>query len=174
VSLDTELDWTGVDLSSGRYRVTAKLGEGGMGYVFVARDKKLQADVVIKVPRRNMLADDDFAERFPSEIRSLVRLSHPHIVKITDVDEHDGLPFAVMQFLSGGSLEDRKRDRDGEAVLANLADVLQWLPNIADALDFVSAQGGGLKSQTQFVLVNTSPESEVGENIAGRFQWDCG
>jgi len=141
VSLDVNLDWTGIDLSGGRYRVTAKLGEGGMGFVFRAHDGKLQADVVIKVPRRTLMADDEFAQRFSREIRSLVRLSHPHIVKITDVDEHDGLPFAVMQFLSGGSLDDRLRTDREKPIQGKLAGVLEWLPHIAGALDFVGTRG---------------------------------
>src|SRR3954462_10002838 len=102
----TANDWTGSTLSDGRYLVAAKLGEGGMGIVYRARDRNLDTDVVIKVPRRAMLDDPEFADRFAREVRSLVKLSHPNIVKVTDVGEHDGMPFAVMQYLSGGSLED--------------------------------------------------------------------
>src|SRR5215475_7871683 len=87
-----------------RYRVTRLLGEGGMGRVYRAHDRHLDCDVVIKVPRRAMLEDAEFAARFTRENRSLVKLSHPHIVKIYDVGEHDGVPFAVLQFLAGGSL----------------------------------------------------------------------
>src|SRR5579864_3941998 len=110
-------DWIGLELSGGRYQVTAKLGEGGMGFVYRAHDRSLDYDVVIKAPRRAMLADPDFAARFSREIRSLVRLVHPHIVKVSDVGEHDGLPFAVMQYLPGGSLRDRQRhEPDGTPV----------------------------------------------------------
>ena len=101
--------WVGFKLAGGRYEVTAKLGEGGMGHIYRARDANLDADVVIKVPRRGVLLEDpEFGERFSREIRSLVKLSHPHVVKVSDVGEHDGLPFAVMQYLSGGSLHDRR------------------------------------------------------------------
>ena len=89
-------DWSGLSLLGGRYLVRAKLGEGGMGFVYRAQDKKLDTDVVIKVPRRSMLEDREFAGRFAREIRSLVQLAHPNIVKVTDVGEHDGVPFAVM------------------------------------------------------------------------------
>ena len=51
-----------------------------------------------------MMEDPEFAGRFAREIRSLVKLVHPHIVKVMDVGEQDGLPFAVMQYLPGGSL----------------------------------------------------------------------
>ena len=114
-----------------------------MGFVYRALDKNLDADVVNKVPRRSMLDDPEFAGRFAREIRSLVKLSHPGIVKVTDVGEHDGVPFAVMQDLSGGSLEDyAAAERTDEAVrFLPLGGSSDWLPGVAAALDFVHAQG---------------------------------
>ena len=91
-------DWVGQILSGGRYRVDAKLGEGGMGFVYKVWDRNLDTDVVVKAPRKSMLDDPEFALRFALEIRSLVKLSHPNIVKVSDVGEHEGLPFAVMQY----------------------------------------------------------------------------
>ncbi len=99
--------WVGQTLSGGRYRVTGRLGAGGMALVFRAHDRNLDTDVVLKVPRPEMLIESDFAARFASEIRSMVKLAHPHVVKILDVGEHEKLPFAVMQFCAAGSLEDR-------------------------------------------------------------------
>ena len=78
-------DLEGLTLANGRYQITAKLGEGGMGSVYRALDQNIDADVVIKVPRQAMMEDPDFAGRFTREIRSLVKLSHPHIVKVSDV-----------------------------------------------------------------------------------------
>src|SRR5438552_15085338 len=82
--------WIGQRLAGGRYQVTAKLGEGGMGFVYRARDENLGTDVVVKVPRRFLLETPDLVARFTREIRSLVRLAHPHIVKINEVGEHNG------------------------------------------------------------------------------------
>ncbi|HLJ95029.1 MAG TPA: protein kinase [Gemmataceae bacterium] len=130
--------WVGLLLAGGRYRITDKLGEGGMGFVFRARDLRLDCDVVIKVPRRAMLEDAGFAGRFAREIRSLVQLAHPHIVKVTDVGEHEGLPFAVMQFLPGGSLRDRQRsDSNGQRLPVSPEALADWLPGVAAALDFI-------------------------------------
>ena len=98
----------GQTLSQGRYWVTRKLGEGGMGTVYQAQDQNIESDVVIKIPRSSMMDDPEFAGRFTREIRSLVKLSHPHIVKVSDVGSWNDVPFAVMQFLPGGSLEDRR------------------------------------------------------------------
>jgi formylglycine-generating enzyme required for sulfatase activity/tRNA A-37 threonylcarbamoyl transferase component Bud32/predicted RNA-binding Zn-ribbon protein involved in translation (DUF1610 family) len=134
------VEWVGHVLS-GRYRVTAKLGEGGMGFVYRARDHNLDTDVVIKVPRRAMLENPEFAGRFAREIRALVQLVHPHIVKVMDVGEHDDLPFAVMQFLPGGSLRDRQQaGPDGHPVPMPLESLNDWLPAIAAALDYIHEQ----------------------------------
>lgn len=135
-------DWIGLSLANDRYLVESRLGEGGMGYVYRALDRNLDTDVVVKAPRRSMLEDPEFAPRFALEIRSLVKLVHPCVVKISDVGEHDGVPFAVMQFLSGGSLEDDLAPIGGKIqVESNLAALADWLPGIAAALDFVHTQG---------------------------------
>jgi hypothetical protein len=135
-------DWNGLTLSNGRYLITAKLGEGGMGFVYRAVDRNIEAEVVIKVPRRAMMEDPEFAGRFTREIRSLVKLSHPHIVKVTDVGTWEGTPFAVMQFLSGGSLEDIRPTGPGRQPLScDSEKVSRWLAAVAEALDYVHAQG---------------------------------
>lgn len=129
--------WVGATLA-GRYKVVAKLGGGGMGFVYRARDERLDVDVVLKLPRPALLEDAEFAGRFAREIRSLVRLEHPHIVRLTDVGEHDGLPFAVMQFLPGGSLRDLQPRRADDTALPQPAGTLHaWLPSVAAALDFI-------------------------------------
>lgn len=135
-------DWVGLVLSNGRYEVVARLGEGGMGSVYRVLDANIEADVVVKVPRRALLDDPEFASRFAREIRSLVRLAHPNIVRVSDVGEHDGLPFAVMQYLPGGSLEDRlARDASGRPAPGDARAITGWLGPVAAALDFVHAQG---------------------------------
>src|SRR5580692_10910388 len=94
--------WIGATLAKGRYKITRKLGEGGMGSVYVARDANLQTEVVVKVPHATLQDDPEATARFVREASSLVKLSHPHIVKIVDFGDQAGQPFAVMQFLSGG------------------------------------------------------------------------
>ena len=135
-------DWEGLTLAGGRYRITAKLGEGGMGFVYRALDQNIDADVVIKVPRQAMMDDPEFAGRFTREIRSLVKLSHPHIVKVTDVGTCEGTPFAVMQYLPGGSLEDqRPAGPDGQVLPCDPRNVSRWLIAVAEALDYIHGQG---------------------------------
>jgi serine/threonine-protein kinase len=135
------VEWVGQKLAAERYVITAKLGEGGMGAVYRAWDENLEAEVVIKVPKRSMLDDPEFAGRFQREIRSLVKLSHPNIVKIQDVGECDGLPYCVMQCLSGGDLKERcTRSTDGQRQPMPVTSLGTWLPKVADALDFIHQQ----------------------------------
>ena len=134
-------DWVGLTLD-GRYTVAAKLGEGGMGFVYRAADARLGCDVVVKVPRASMLEDAGFRERFRAEVGALVRLAHPHVVKVSDFGQHAGVPFAVMQFLPGGSLEDRRpKDAAGHFRAISPKSLGGWLPAVADALDFIHKQG---------------------------------
>jgi tetratricopeptide (TPR) repeat protein/serine/threonine protein kinase len=136
----TTATWVGQTLA-GRYRVTSRLGEGGMATIYLARDQHLGCDVVLKVPHAVLLVDPQFARRFAHEVRSLVQLAHPHIIRVMDVGEHQGVPFAVMQYLSGGSLEDRRRTNRAGRVLPGAPEELpSWLEPIAAALDFIHQQ----------------------------------
>src|SRR5262245_29989653 len=133
--------WAGLELA-GRYRVTHVLGEGGMGIVYRSWDNHLQTDVVLKAPLRKYLHNEDIARRFVREIRSLVQLAHPHIVKILDVGSHDGVPFAALQYLSGGSLKDRQvLGPDRRTVPHPPESLTGWLESVASALDFIHGQG---------------------------------
>jgi serine/threonine protein kinase/formylglycine-generating enzyme required for sulfatase activity len=133
--------WIGSTLGNGRYTIQTKLGEGGMGSVYVAWDANLKTEVVVKFPHATHQEDPEATERFAREAGSLVKLSHPHIVKIIDFGEQAGQPYAVMQFLSGGSLATRQGD-DGQPRKQLSAESLKdWLPSVAKALDFVHTQG---------------------------------
>src|SRR5438067_1351365 len=105
--------WVGLAVGDGRYDVTDRLGAGGMAVVYRATDRRLGREVVIKTPRASLLEDAEFAARFTHEVRSLVRLSHPHVVRVLDCGEHDGVPFAVLDYLPGGSLRDRQQAVEG-------------------------------------------------------------
>lgn len=138
----TQGTWIGQVLSGGRYRVEELLGAGGMGFIYRAVDRNIDANVVVKVPRPEMLQDPDFSFRFKKELQALVRLPHAHIVKISDAGEHQGLPFGVMQYLPGGSLEDRiEPGPDGGSVPHPAESLAAWMPDIARALDYMHVRG---------------------------------
>ena len=162
--MKTRASWVGQTLT-GRYRVTEQLGEGGMGVVYKARDQRLGCDVVLKVPHASMAADPDFVARFTREIRSLVQLSHPHIVKVNDVGSHAGLPFAIMQFLPGGNLR-QKQTRGGERVALAPGDLRAWLPQVAAALDFIH--------ERHYVHRDVKPENILFDQAGHAFLADFG
>jgi serine/threonine protein kinase len=140
--INEKSSWVGIRLAKGRYQVTAKLGEGGMAIVYRAHDAQQDRDVVVKAPRSTLLQEAEFTARFLREIRSLVDLAHPHIVEVIDVDEHEGMPFAILRYLAGGSLRDRlQRGPDGEVVPFQPNELSGWVEDIADALDFIHAKG---------------------------------
>jgi hypothetical protein len=90
------------------YEVLSKLGEGGMGVVFQARDLTLKRLVAIKQLLHPAPSGEGLA-RFHSEAEALARLDHPHVVKVHAAGERDGRPFFVMEYVEGGGL-DRKID----------------------------------------------------------------
>src|SRR5436305_11581039 len=91
-----------------RYGDVQPLAHGGMGEIFVATDRELGRDVVVKVLAERYAKDQSLRERFKREALAAARLSGNHnIVTIFDVGEHRGRPMIVMEHLTGGSLERR-------------------------------------------------------------------
>ena len=96
----------------GPYQVVGKLGEGGMGVVLKAFDPGLNRFVAIKF-LSSLLAQSAVSRlRFQREARAAAAVKHPHVVTIHAVGEHEGLPYFVMEYISGITLADRLR-RDG-------------------------------------------------------------
>src|ERR687889_337594 len=91
-----------------RYDVGRPLGTGGMGEVFLARDRVLGRDVALKVLRRQYAGDSEFAERFKREARSAASLSNPNIVQVYDRGEtEEGASYIAMEYVPGGTLKER-------------------------------------------------------------------
>lgn len=135
------INWTGQAIG-GRYSVSSILGKGGMGVVFLARDRKLDLNVVLKAPHPWMLEDAEFQGRFQREICAMAALPHPNVVRILDAGEHEGIPFAVMPHLAGGSLQDRfPHGPTPSEVSGQLRHMAEWLPHVAHALDFIHGEG---------------------------------
>ena len=88
------------------YKITAKIGEGGMGEVYRATDLKLGRDVALKVLPHEMASDPGRIERFQREARAVAALNHPHIVTIHSVEDADGVHFITMELVDGQSLEE--------------------------------------------------------------------
>jgi eukaryotic-like serine/threonine-protein kinase len=94
---------------SGRYRLDAQIGAGGMSTVYLAFDKTLERRVAIKLMHREIASDSDQLERFRREARAVAQLSHPHVVGVIDAGEEDGRPYIVFEYVEGETLKDRIR-----------------------------------------------------------------
>ena len=91
----------------GPYEITAKLGEGGMGEVFRARDSKLDREVAIKVLPQHLAADAEALARFEREAKAVAALSHPNILAIFDFGRDGETAYAAMELLDGETLRER-------------------------------------------------------------------
>src|SRR6201993_5146120 len=94
---------------SGRYRLEARIGAGGMSTVYRALDETLERRVAIKLLNREVSSDSDELERFRREARAVAQLSHPHIVGVIDAGEDDSRPYIVLEYVEGETLKDRIR-----------------------------------------------------------------
>lgn len=120
----------------GPYQIVSRIGAGGMGEVFEARDTRLDRVVAIKVLHSNLSVPPQVRERFAREARAISSLSHPHICTLFDVGEQDGVDYLVMEYLQGETLA----DHIARGPLP-LADVLRYGAEIADALAKAHRQG---------------------------------
>ena len=121
----------------GRYRVIRRLGQGGFGRVYLARDDDLDRSVAIKVPNPERIAGTLDVETYLAEARALAKLDHPHIVPVYDVGRTEaGLCFVVSKYVDGSDLAERVRQgRPSLRESAELAAV------VAEALHHAHTRG---------------------------------
>jgi eukaryotic-like serine/threonine-protein kinase len=118
-----------VGRTASHYQIVEKLGEGGMGVVYKARDSHLDRFVALKILPPEKVADPGCKRRFVQEAKAASALNHPNIVTVYDIDQADGVDFIAMEFVEGKTLSEaigRKGLRLDEA--------LKYAIQIADAL----------------------------------------
>ena len=128
-----------VDLSGRRlgvYQIEARIGAGGMGEVYRARDTKLGRDVAIKVLPRALTLSADRRSRFEREARVLASLNHPHIAQVYGFEESDEVAALVMELVPGETLDTIVQDGG-----IRLADALPIARQICDALEAAHEKG---------------------------------
>src|SRR6185503_13220824 len=127
----------GVTLA-GKYRIDARLNEGGMGTVYRGTHVLMDKTVAIKVLRPSLAADEKIVARFSREARAASRISHPNALSVTDFGEDEnGIVFLVMEFLSGRTLKQLIRD-DGPLPLPRVVEIIR---QVGDALHAAHVQG---------------------------------
>src|SRR5712671_7462535 len=90
-----------------QYTIVSKIGEGGMGEVYRARDAMLGRDVAIKVLPASLSEDTDRLNRFEQEAQAAGALNHPNILSIYHIGTHDGAPYIISELLEGEELRER-------------------------------------------------------------------
>jgi hypothetical protein len=126
-------------LISGRYRLIAPLGEGGMATIWRAVDEQLDREVAVKLLRPQFSADPGFAARFKQEARSAGGLTHPNIVGVYDygTDGADGDQYIVMELVEGSDLSTILRDRGSLSTM----DAVRVAIGVAAALEVAHRKG---------------------------------
>ncbi len=118
------------------YKIIEKLGQGGMGEVYLAEDSRLDRKVALKILPQHLSERAELRERFEREARAVSSLNHPHICTLYDIGEQDGIHYLVMEHLVGETLEARL----AKGALP-LEQTLEYAIQIADALDKAHRQG---------------------------------
>ncbi|MFO1372863.1 MAG: protein kinase [Candidatus Competibacteraceae bacterium] len=112
------------------YQIEHELGQGGMAIVYLALQESLHRHVALKVIKPILTVDEEFAQRFLREGRIIAQLSDPYIVTVYDIGSHDNTYYLSMEYLSGGTLQQRIRDK------LSLKEALSIAKAIASALNY--------------------------------------
>jgi serine/threonine protein kinase/Tfp pilus assembly protein PilF len=120
----------------GRYEIRAKIGEGGMGAVYLAEDAQLRRRVALKILPGELAANQDRMRRFIQEAQAAAALNHPNIAHIYEIGESEGTNFIAMEFVDGKTLREKIHGEKSE-----LKVLLKHLLQVAEALAKAHASG---------------------------------
>jgi eukaryotic-like serine/threonine-protein kinase len=119
-----------------RYEIRAKIGEGGMGEVYLAEDTRLHRKVALKLLPRELAENKDRMRRFEQEAQAAAALNHPNIAHIYEIGQHEGVNFIAMEFIDGQTLRELIHQRRTE-----LPKLLRYLQHAAEGLAKAHAAG---------------------------------
>ena len=120
----------------GRYEIRSKIGEGGMGEVYLAEDTRLHRNVALKVLPTDLAANRERMHRFEQEATAAAALNHPNLATIHEIGESDGVNFITMEFIDGQTLREKIYREHAE-----LRKLLRYLQQVAEGLAKAHAAG---------------------------------
>ena len=123
------------------YEIKEPLGEGGMGVVYKALDRKLNRLVALKFLPRDLVASPEANQRVIQEATALSLLNHPHIATLFDLEETNGDRFLVLEYLAGGPLKARIEARSREGHQLPIEEVLDYARQAAEGLAHAHRRG---------------------------------
>jgi|GEM_PF-3376220 len=116
----------GDTLADGRYVITRKLGEGGMGVVYLAEQKTVERAVVVKLIHRHLISDPDVVGRFQREMHVTAQIEHPNTVRVYDCGEERGQPYLVTEYVPGEDLA-TLLTREGRVAIDRLVPIAEQI-----------------------------------------------
>src|SRR5215471_21483145 len=119
------------------YRIVSKIGEGGMGEVYLAQDTKLDRKVALKILPAELAANQGRMRRFVQEAKAAAALNHPNIATIHEIGESDSVNYIAMEFIDGVTLREKIHQEHIE-----LPKLLRFLQHVAEGL--AKAHGAGI------------------------------
>ncbi len=125
----------------GRYEIKSELGRGGMAIVYLGYDPRFEREVAIKVLPSELIQYPQLQLRFEREAKIIAKLDHPAIVAVYDVGEENSQPYIVMQYMRGGSLADKIKNRLQNNQLFSIEEAIEFFEQIAPGIDEAHARG---------------------------------
>ena len=127
--------WIGKTLND-RYAIEEELGKGGMSTVFKALDPNLKRHVAVKLIHSHLSDDPEFIKRFEHEATAVAQLRHNNIVQVFDFDNHHGVYYMVMEYVSGEALNKKLNALSEAGIRLPLSDTIRIIATICDAIDY--------------------------------------
>jgi eukaryotic-like serine/threonine-protein kinase len=138
--MDQQPTWIGRTLS-GRYRIDAMLGQGGMSAVYKSTDPNLKRVVAIKLIHPHLSTDPSFVQRFESEASAVASLRHSNIVQVYDFNNDNGVYYMVLEFIPGETLQDRLKRLVEAGRQLPIEEAIKFTIDICDAVGYAHQRG---------------------------------
>lgn len=126
------LSYNLIDLTFDRYDVSTLIGQGGIGTVYKAHDKRLDRTIALKIMPEAVANDAMYFEQFRQEARAAARLTHPNVVTVYDVGEEGGHPYIAMEYVEGKTLKEILYERP---IPLTAGEILPIMTQVCQALD---------------------------------------